>query len=107
MGGSTFLDPPGDQGTDSATILARHSGTRNLKRAMSKLFAGGLIKGLLPVGLYHTPFFGYLILGLGSQNHRVGYPKKGVWYEPTGRYSASYKEFGQWFQRAAQEPVGT
>ena len=27
---------------------------------------------------------GYLILGLGSQNRKVGYPKKGVWYEPTG-----------------------
>ena len=42
----------------------------------------------LPVGLYHTPFFGYLILGLGSQNHTVGYPKKGVWYEPTGMFLA-------------------
>ena len=39
----------------------------------------------LPVGSYHTPFFGYLIFGLGSQNHKVEYPKKGVWYEPTGR----------------------
>ena len=40
-----------------------------------------------PVGLYHTPFLGYLILGLGSQNHKVGYPKERVWYEPTGIYS--------------------
>ena len=23
------------------------------------------------------PFFGYLILGLGSQYHKVGYPEKG------------------------------
>ena len=38
----------------------------------------------LPVGSYHTPFLGYLILRLGSKNHKVGYPKKGVWYEPTG-----------------------
>ena len=29
------------------------------------------------VGLYHTPLFGYLILGLGSQNLKVGYRKKG------------------------------
>ena len=43
-----------------------------------------LARSLLPVGLYRTPFFGYLTLGLGSQNHKVGYPKKGVWYEPTG-----------------------
>ena len=40
--------------------------------------------GALPVGSCHTPFFGYLILGLGFQNHKVGYPKKGVWDEPTG-----------------------
>ena len=33
--------------------------------------------GTVRVGLYHTPFFGYLILGLGSQNHKVRYPKKG------------------------------
>ena len=38
----------------------------------------------VPVGLYDTPFCGSLILGLGSQSHKVGYPKKGVWYEPTG-----------------------
>ena len=24
------------------------------------------------------PFFGYLILGLGSQNHKIGYPKRGM-----------------------------
>ena len=39
----------------------------------------------IPVGLYHTPFLGYLTLVLGFQNHRVGYPKTGVWYEPTSR----------------------
>ena len=38
----------------------------------------------LPVRLYHVPFFGYLILGSRSYNHKVGYPKKWVWYEPTG-----------------------
>ena len=48
--------------------------------------AGGPLQtNLLPAGLYHTPFFGYLTLGLGSQYHKVGYLKKGVWYEPTGR----------------------
>ena len=30
-----------------------------------------------PVGLYHVPVVGHLILGLGSYNHKVGYPKKG------------------------------
>ena len=30
------------------------------------------------------PFLGFLVLGLGFRNHKVGYPKKGVWYEPTG-----------------------
>ena len=39
----------------------------------------------IPVGSYDTPFFGYFILALGSYNYKVGYPKKGVWYEPTGR----------------------
>ena len=38
----------------------------------------------LPVGSYHVPFLGYLILVLGIYNHKVGYRNKGVWYEPTG-----------------------
>ena len=29
-------------------------------------------------------FFGYPIGGLGSYSRKVGYAKKGVWYEPTG-----------------------
>ena len=43
----------------------------------------------VPVGLYHAPFFAYLILGLGSYDHKVGYLKKGVWCEPTGRVSTA------------------
>ena len=42
--------------------------------------------------LYHTPFLGYRILVLGSQTHKVGYPKKGVWYEPTGFFKNGPKE---------------
>ena len=37
-----------------------------------------------PLGSYHTPVYGYLLVALGSYNHKVGYPKKGLWYEPTG-----------------------
>ena len=44
----------------------------------------GLRADGVPVGFMFL-FLGYLILGLGSQNHKVGYPTKGVWYEPTGR----------------------
>ena len=44
-----------------------------------------VISGGVPVGSYHAPSFGSLILGIGSLDHKVGYPKKGVWYEPTGR----------------------
>ena len=29
-------------------------------------------------------YCGYLSLGLGSYNQKVGYPKEAVWYEPTG-----------------------
>ena len=39
---------------------------------------------LSPRGLVPYRFLGYLILGLGSYNQNVGYPRKGVWYEPTG-----------------------
>ena len=42
-------------------------------------------RSTLPVGPYHVPFFGYPILILGIYNHYFGYPKKGTWYEPTGR----------------------
>ena len=42
------------------------------------------LKGL-PVGSRQAPFFGCPDLGLGFCNHKVGYPKKGVWYEPRGR----------------------
>ena len=30
-------------------------------------------------------FWGNPILVLGIYNHKVGHPKKGTWYEPTGR----------------------
>ena len=37
------------------------------------------------------PLFGYLVFwGLGSYYLKVGYPKKGVWYEPTGRVRDQY-----------------
>ena len=42
------------------------------------------------MGSYHTPFSSYLMMGIGSLNHKVGYPKKGVWYEPTGRVEQPY-----------------
>ena len=38
-----------------------------------------------PLSSYHVPFVGYLVLVLGVYNHKVGYPEKGVRYEPTGR----------------------
>ena len=44
---------------------------------------------LLTCRLIPYPFFGYFILRLGSKNHKVGYPKKGVWYERTGRGAVS------------------
>ena len=30
-------------------------------------------------------------MGLGSHNNKVGYPKKGVWYEPTGKRATLQK----------------
>ena len=42
-------------------------------------------EALLPLDSYQTSFFSYLIMGLGSHNRKVGYPKKGIWYESTGR----------------------
>ena len=30
----------------------------------------------LPVGLYHVPFVGYRLLGIGSYSPKVGYPKR-------------------------------
>ena len=39
----------------------------------------------IPADAYHAPnFYVHYILGLGAYNHEVGYPEKGVWYEPTG-----------------------
>ena len=35
--------------------------------------------------LIPSPCFGYPILGLGAYLHKVGHPKNGLWYEPTGR----------------------
>ena len=43
----------------------------------------GLCIGMLPVGSYNVACFGYLTWGSGSYNHKVGYPKIWVWYEPT------------------------
>ena len=34
---------------------------------------------------YEVPLLVYPLLGLGSYNHKVGYPEKGLWYEPTRR----------------------
>ena len=38
--------------------------------------------------IQYPSFFGYPILGLGIYNHKVGYPGKGVWYEPRGAVDA-------------------
>ena len=35
--------------------------------------------------VYPTPFFGYLVLGLGSVMQKSRYPKEGVGYEPAGK----------------------
>ena len=49
----------------------------------------GAPRGLMDLGphssSYHVPFFGYPFLAIGIYNHKVGYPKKGAWYEPTRR----------------------
>ena len=41
------------------------------------------------VGSYHIPCLCYPSVGLGFYNRKVGYPKKGVWYEPTGKPEVS------------------
>ena len=42
-------------------------------------------RAALPVVSYHKPCFCYLLLVLGSYNHKVGSPEIRVWYEPKGR----------------------
>ena len=39
-------------------------------------------------------FFGYLILVSGIYNHKVGYTKKGSWYEPAGTTYGSFQKSG-------------
>ena len=39
----------------------------------------------LPVGKYHSLFFGYRMMGLRSYNQKVEHPKRGLWHEPSGR----------------------
>ena len=56
------------------------------------------IQGLfIPLGSYHVSFFGHLTLGLGSYDHKVGYPKKGgevcIW-SPSGAFPICSLHFG-------------
>ena len=41
----------------------------------------------VPLGSYHVPFVGYLMLGSGSYSRKVKYPIEMAWYEPTGMAS--------------------
>ena len=47
-----------------------------------------------PVGPYHTHFVGYPTLGLGSYNHKIGYLKKRLWYEPRDRSTSGSSPLG-------------
>ena len=51
----------------------------------------------LSVGSCYTLFLSIPILGMGSCNHKVVHPKKGIWYEPTsGRGIESVGMFKNW-----------